>query len=240
MGRYSNIQKGKRARRVVPFPRPNTRCPLLVPVPKLDAQRGADAAQRATVQGGIAPVAPDDEKEDLVALVVLTDEEDDVLAQARAYAISKGIADPKPNEPIYDLAVMRYTLLYGCVDPDSPEDAPTPFFDSVEQIRKNMSRDEIVHLYAQHEFWQDEVAPRAKTFESEDHFYAWVVKTAESESPSDFFESIGPALLWRSVRTMARQLILSLADKSQPGSTLETSTPSDTPKTSVSTEASDG
>jgi hypothetical protein len=239
MGRFSNIQKGKRARRVVPFPMPNTRCPLLPLLPELEAQRTADAAERATQTGGNAPVAPDDEKPDLVALVVLTgDEDDETLYQARAHAIGRGVSDPKPGDPIFDLAVMVHTLLLGCVDPDSPVDAPVPFFVSAEQIRKNLSRDQIVHLHAQHEHWQDECSPRAKKFESENHYLGWVIKTAESESPSDFFDLIGPALLWRSVRTLANRHLLLLAERLPAGSTSEVSGSDFTPKTSLSSEES--
>lgn len=225
MGRFSNIQKGKRARRVVPFPLPNTRCPLLAPLPE------QEAARAATESGSDAPVAPDDEPS-LVALVVLTGEEDDdVLAHARAHAVSRGVADPKPGEPIFDLAIMVQTLLLGCVDPESPAGAPVPFFESADQIRKHMSREQIVHLFAQHEFFQDECSPRAKRFETENHYYAWVVKTAESESPSDFFESIGPALLWSSVRTLAKQHVSLLMDRSPPTTTDETAGQPTTPKT---------
>jgi hypothetical protein len=225
MGRFSNIQKGKRARRVVSFPLANTRCSLLAPLPELEAARAA------TESGSAASVAPDDESH-LVALVVLTgDEDDEVLAQARAHAVKRGVAEPKPDEPIFDLAIMVHTLLLGCVDPDSPPDAPVPFFESADQIRKHLSREQIVHLHSQHEFFQDECSPRAKRFESENHYYAWVIKTAESESPSDFFESIGPALLWNSVRTLAKQHVLLLTDKSRPTSTDEAAGQSITPKT---------
>ena len=241
MARFSDIQKGKRARRIVAFPMPNTRCPLLLPVPELMAQRAADAAERATNSGGTAPVAPDDEKPALVALVVLTGNEDDeVLAQARAHAIGRDVVDPKPGDPIFDLAVMVHTLLLGCIDPDSPTDKPAPFFDSAEQIRANLSRDQIVHLYAHHEHWQDENSPRAKKFESENQMLGWIVGIAESENPEDFFERIGPALLWRSVRTLAKQHLLLLTDRLPAGYTSPESTPSTTPKTSPSTEESAG
>lgn len=192
---------------------PNTRSPLLAPLPELEAARAA------TESGSAAPVAPDDEPV-LVALVVLTgDEDDQALANARTHAVAKGVSDPKPNDPIYDLAFMVETLLLGCVDVSSPENAPVLFFDSAEQIRKNMTRDQIVHLFAQHEFFQDQTSPRAKRFENEQQYYAWLVGVAESESPSDFFESIGPALLWSSVRTLIRQLALSQTDKSLVGGT---------------------
>ncbi len=236
MARFSDIQKGKRARRVVAFPMPNTRCPLLAPLPELEAARAA------TESGGAASVAPDDEPH-LVALVVLTDEEDGHVDElARAAAIKAGVADPKPNEPIYDRAVMVHTLLLGCVDPDSPDNAPVPFFSSVDQIRKNMSSEQIVHLFVQHEHWQDEVSPRDK-HGSPEAFYQWLAGVAESESPSDFFELVGRATLWRYVRTLINLLGLSQTDKSAPGGSAETSgSPSTTPtvKTTEPTEGPSG
>jgi hypothetical protein len=122
---------------------------------------------------------------------------------------------------------MVHTLLLGCVDHDSPSNAPLPFFDSAEQILANLNRDQVTHLFAQHEHWQDECSPRAKDL-TEDQFYAWLVGVAESESPSDFFDLLRPATLWRCTRTTVKLLAISRADKSPPGATSESSTPTNT------------
>jgi hypothetical protein len=239
MARFSQIQQGKRARRVVAFPMLNTRCPLLVPLPELEAQRLADAAERgATKSGGDAPTAPEDEN--LVALVVLNGEEETrSLELARAAAIKAGVTDPKPNEPIYDLQVMVHTLLFGCVDNESPIDAPVPFFSSAEQIMRSLSRDQITHLFAQHEFWQDEISPRAKNT-TEDDFMRWLTGVAESESPSDFFELVGPATLWRYVHTLIKLLALSPTDRSPVGSTTDSSGKSSTTPTVKISDSTEG
>lgn len=226
MARFSDIQKGKRARRTVAFPMPNTRCSLMPPLAELEAQRAADKAgqpttDNATESGSVTPAASDEAI--LVDLVVLNGvEETAALERARAFAIKSGVADPKPNEPIYDLAVMAHTLVAGCVDHDSGAEL-RPFFDSVEQVLQNLNRDQIAFLFAQHEHWQDECSPQGKDLD-ENGFYAWLVGVAESESPSDFFERLRPSILWRFTRTTARLLLLSRADKSEPGATSETST----------------
>lgn len=201
---------------------PNTRCSLLPPLAELEAQRRADA----TEPGSVASVAPDEPL--LVALVVLTGVEEEAASiAARARAIKGGVAEPKPNEPIYDLAVMVQTLLLGCVDNDSDPVSPVPFFDSADQILQNLNRDQITYLFAQHEHWQDECSPQAQDL-SEEGFYGWLVGVAESESPSDFFAKLRPSTLWNYTRTSARLLLISPAGKSAAGSTSETSTESDT------------
>jgi hypothetical protein len=219
MGRFSDIQKGKRARRLVEFPLANTRCSLLAPLPELEAQRTADAAESGTaLSGGAASGAPA-EQVPLVALVVLTGEEEAIaLAGAREFAVKRGVVDPKPDDPIYDLGLIVHTLLLGCVDPESPVDAPVPFFTSAEQILKNLNREQTVHLHAQHEFFQDETSPRAKRLSNEE-FLSWLVGVAESESPSDFFEKLGPAMLFSCVRTLTKLHALSQTDRLQAGST---------------------
>ena len=231
MARFSDIQKGNRARRTVAFPMPNTRCSLLPPLPELEAQRSADRAAQTTTDDATEPGSVTPEASDapaLVDIVVLSGvEEAKALEMARAAAVRAGVADPKPNEPLYDLAFMVQTLLIGCVDHDSPSNAPVPFFESAEQILKNLNRDQITHLFVQHEHWQDECSPRAKDL-TEDQFYTWLVGVAESESPSDFFELLRPATLWRFTRTMVKLLAISRADKLGPGAISESSTPTNT------------
>lgn len=227
MAQFSDIMKGKRARRTVAFPLPNTRISLTSPLAGLEALRSAHEAGKpqavaATEPGRSVSAAPAEPM--LVDLVVLLGtEEAEALAGARAYAVARGVADPQPNSPLFDLALMAHTLLHGCVDHDSREDAPTPFFKSAEQILGGMTRDQITWLHTQHEVWVNELAPDLKNGD-EDAFFAWVKATAESESPSDFFGRSGPALLWNFTVTLARLLLTLQPDRSPVGSTSETST----------------
>lgn len=213
---------------------PNTRCSLLPPLAELEAQRAADKAGKpttddATEPGSVAPAAPDEPT--LVDLVVLTGaEEEKALELARARAVKAGVADPKQNEPLYDLAVMVQTLVLGCVDHESASTSPTPFFDSAEQVLQNLNRDQITYLFAQHEHWQDEQSPQAKNL-SEEQFYAWLVGVAESESPSDFFEKLRPSILWSYTRTLARLQLISRPDRSEAGTTSEANTDESTSPT---------
>lgn len=106
--------------------------------------------------------------------------EADVLTGARAFAVSRGVADPKAGEPIYELGLWIHTLVRGCVDADSPEDKPEPFFDGkdadgkalpdggVQQIldpRRGLDRDRIALLFQAQQAWQDECAPGPKTLD---------------------------------------------------------------------------
>lgn len=204
----------------------NTRCSLLPPLAELEAQRAADKAEQTTAGGATESGSATPEASDapvLVDLVVLTGvEETEALKLARAYAVTQGIADPKPNEPIYDLAVMVHTLVIGCVDHDSPSSAPLPFFANPEQLLQGMSRDQITYLYALHEHWQDDCSPQAKDL-SEEEFYGWLVGVAESESPSDFFAKSRPRMLSDCMRTLAKLSLISRLLKSEAGSTSEAS-----------------
>lgn len=240
MARFSDIMKGKRARRTVAFPLPNTRISLTSPLAGLEAKRAADEAGKsqadaATEPGRSVPSAPAEPK--LVDLVVLLGtEEADALAGARAYAVALGVADPQPNSPLFDLGLMAHTLLHGCVDHDSPEDKPTPFFESAEQILAGMTRDQITWLHTQHEVWVNQLSPVLKNGD-ENAFFAWVQETAESESPSDFFGKHGPALLWNFTTTLARLLLTLQPAKLAAGSTSETSTSASTSQKSEPVEA---
>ena len=240
MARFGDILKGKRARRTVEFPLVNTRCSLLPPLAELEAQRAADQAGKpsaddATEPGSIAPEAAAELM--LVDLVVLTGaEEAKSLESARAFAAARGVADPRPDEPIYDLGIMVHTLLIGCVDNASPVDAPRPFFDSADQILQNMDRDRITYLYALHEHWQDECSPQTRNL-SDDAFFGWLVALAGSESPSDPLERLAPGTRWSYTRTLARLWLSLHQGKSPDGSTSASSTPLSTPANPAASEA---
>jgi hypothetical protein len=216
MARFSDLLKGKRARRTVEFPQANTRCSLLAPLPELEQQRAADNTS-----------APEATPTVLVDLVVLTgDEEAQALEQARAMAIRAGVADPKLGEPLYDLALMVFTLLYGVIDHDD-QAAQRQFFASGEQIRGALDRDRITYLYAMHELWQSECSPQAKGL-SDGQFFQFIVEMADSEDPSLPFGKLQPATAAIYMRTLARLLVNSQTLKSSPTSTSEADTATDT------------
>lgn len=97
------------------------------------------------------------------------------LILARERAAAKGVKDPKIGEPIYDLALMAAVLLLGCVDPDSPLNARTRSFESIDQIlgpedkpEEGLHPEDVVYLHELHEAWQDEVSPTRKRLDEND------------------------------------------------------------------------
>lgn len=201
MPTFSQVAKGTRARKSVPFPMANTRCELLADLPELTEQRARDhVAWQAAQAGQAPPVAPD--AEILVDLRVLTGAEESlVLQKARAYAIERGVESPKDGEPLYELAKMAETLALGVLDHESAEDAPRVFFDGgAPQVLDAVDGDRIAFLYARWELWQGECSPRIGTMSGE-QFYSQMVKVTVSDDDLPFLQ-MSPASQWVFVRTL--------------------------------------
>lgn len=102
-----------------------------------------------------------------VAVVPLMPEtEAEILRDAKAYAKAYGVEDPKDGDPHYALGIQIHTIAKACVDPDSPENAPEPFFEGgVSQITDRthgLIRQQIALLYEAQCAWQDELSPGPK------------------------------------------------------------------------------
>lgn len=78
---------------------------------------------------------------------------------ARAYAKAKGVAEPKPEDAAFLRGKVAHTVLLSCVDPDSPGDAPVPFFDDVAQIERMLDDAAQVYIVQEQKDFQDEHAP---------------------------------------------------------------------------------
>jgi hypothetical protein len=93
-----------------------------------------------------------------------------VLEKARAAAKARGVDDPIDGDPIYDLALVVETLLLACIDIDSPDDAPRPYFSSADEILRSpmLTRDHLAFLYESQLAWQDECSPRLFTMQPEE------------------------------------------------------------------------
>lgn len=153
--------------------------------------------------------------------VLLPDEEADVLAAARAFCVSKGTPDAPEGDPLFELARVVHTLFRACIDHDSTEEKPEPFFASADQILASeaLNRDNIFALYEQQQIWQDEVArqPMAFTEAEFEHF----ILSCEGDDPFPFV-SLRPGKRWSFTRSMASLLRHSLTPRSQ--SSIESST----------------
>jgi hypothetical protein len=142
-----------------------------------------------------------------------------VLTEARKFALDRGVADPKDGNPIYEFGTWVHTIRLGCVDPESPPDAPLPFFDGgVSQILENLDPDRIAMLCEQQRCWQDACAPRPAGL-GEDAFVAKVLQLATSAEGEDApFAELRPALLRSFTRTLAGRFVTLVQLKSHSGS----------------------
>ena len=145
MATFSQIAKGRLARKGVELPLAGT---------TLDSSTGAWVGESARVD----------------VRVLTGTEQLAALERARAKSLAAGVADPGDGEPIYDLALVVETILLACVDPDSPDDAPRPYFASADEILKSplLTRDHLAFLFESAIAWQDECSPRLFTMSVED------------------------------------------------------------------------
>jgi hypothetical protein len=174
-----------------------------------DIARGARA--RRTVEFPIATGEPVK-----VAVGVLLDGADEEIDRlSREHAKKLGVEDPKPGNSIYDRAADRFTLLLSCTDPESPDEAPVPFFASEEEIREGLDRDRIAYLVTAQAVWQDQCSPRQLKLTT-DEFISKVVEVATSPDDRPFY-LMRPGLQWIFMRTLAGQCMNSPELKSLSG-----------------------
>lgn len=141
-------------------------------------------------------------------------EDVEVIAAARAFAMSHGVAEPTERDDLYQRGKWASTLLKGCVDPDAPDVA---FFSSVEEILENLDVDRIALLVEQQQQWQDECSPRLSGM-THDEYVKSVVSIAlagvEEELP---FSKWRPSLRESWARSTAALALSSLEPKSGSG-----------------------
>lgn len=127
---------------------------------------GGHLADHESGQAGEAPAVPPVE----VGLLPLTPgQEADIAERARAYAKSRGIEDPKPDDELYEYGKHLHRCLLGVVDPESDPESPEPFFDGgLEQIENmaELGRDGVLTLSEMHEKFQDDVSGQIKKLDA--------------------------------------------------------------------------
>ena len=145
-------------------------------------------------------------------------ERSEVAARARAFAKARGVDDPRDEDELYEWGKILHTLVLTCIDKDSTEDAPSPFFDGgFDQLHetKLLGPEHVAFLYEQQQQWQDECAPGLKS-QTPEEFWAAVVKTAAGDM--SFFVNARPGMRWSFTRTLAALHLSSLTDKSHSSS----------------------
>ena len=149
--------------------------------------------------------------------VLLSDADDDILKNARAFAIAQGVEDPKDGNPIYDLARARETIALACVDLDSPAQGER-FFENAAEVRTGLDRDRIAYLYERQQRWQDACSPSRKKM-GDSEFVAKIIEIAEAgdDDPRPFDE-LRPILLESYTRILSREFVILAKLKSLSGS----------------------
>lgn len=189
MATFDEVAAGIEARHTFEFPLPGA---------KADAETGAWTGRTQTVD--VRPLTPGEELA--------------VIGAAIRDAKAAGVADPAEGDAAYDLALRIHTIAVGLVDVDSPKDAPAPYFPGgAEQIRRvrGVTRDHIAYAYEKHQAWQDECSPSLRNMTQTQYLQA-VTKSAGGDIGP--FLQMSPGTRWAFLRSMAAQLVASLAANS--------------------------
>ena len=184
MATFSNIVKGKRARKTIELPLVGT---------KLDPKTGEWVGD--TIKLDIR--------------ILTGTEQIAALERAMATAKSKGVDKPEDGDPIYDLALVSETLALACIDSDSPESAPVPFFSSATEILESpiLTKDHLAFLSESLLSWQDDCSPRLFSASKDDSAIA-AARLAKANLPEAqrFLLRMQPGMLVSFVHFMAVQL----------------------------------
>lgn len=178
MASFSTLAKGMRARKRVPLPLPGAH---------VDPETGKWVGP--TIELDVRPLR--------------NDEHASVLAGARAYAVEHGIAEPIDGDELYQQGKILHTLAVACLDVDSSETDPKPFFDGgVKQIVESdlLTPEVLSYLFLQQELVQDDANPLHKGIAPQDFVNA-VMQVAGGGL--DFFVNSRPGTLWSFMRTLA-------------------------------------
>ncbi len=140
-------------------------------------------------------------------------EEAEAIAGGRAYAVEKGVTDPKPTDRLFEIGVMAHVLAISCLDPDDP-DHKRPFFASAHEVLVNLDTDRIALLHEQQQLFQDECSPRKLSLDVGEQL-AKILEIAESTPGvgADPFANMQPVLRWTFMRTLVSLLLSSLVAK---------------------------
>lgn len=146
-------------------------------------------------------------------------EEEFALANAAERARAQKAAKCESGDPIYELCLMVETVCAGFCDPDSPKTARVPLFDGgADQVREFFGREAITLMYSIQQEYQDRVAPTFKKLSPIEFFTgAQVLGGDDEQRARSFFVRCSVGLQWSYMRTLACQLVNSLAHSSTSG-----------------------
>lgn len=202
MARFSEIQQGTRAIKVIDLPLANVPHGLQLGTPEQARERDLNPTAYPTVKVGVRALLPC--------------ERELVLELASARTKSKG-GEVSETNPIYNHALAVYTVAAAYVDPDTApgQDAKLYFGDSLEEaaqaIRKSrhLTDDIVFYLRQRQESWQAEISPQALTLAEDKVFDA----AKQAVDDKDFLELMAPGLLVNFTHILAAQLLILLGDR---------------------------
>ncbi len=196
MPKFSDVIQGARARKPIKLPLPGA---------QIDSETGQWLG--ATV--------------DLLVRPLIDEEHTRVLKHALAFARKNGLEEPGEGDPLYERGRMLETLAIACLDTDSTDDLPIPFFDGIDaktkehvgavaQIQRSeiMTPEVVSYLFLQQQMFQDEVNPLLHTM-SPGEYMAAAIKTAQGDM--SFFVNSRPGMQWSFVLTTVKQLLSALS-----------------------------
>jgi hypothetical protein len=143
-----------------------------------------------------------------------------VLTDAKAFASARNAPEQSDDNPIYQLGIWVYTLVLGCVDVESADQAP--FFDEGADQVLTLDVDRIALLYERQQAWQDDCAPLPKRMSGEEYMRKLLEVAASEEGDDAPFEKLPRVLLESFARTTAKQLVSLVPHKLDSGSASET------------------
>lgn len=140
-------------------------------------------------------------------------EEQRVVAAACAASRDAG-GTAKEDDLVYQYAFAVEVVALAAVDPASPEDAPSKFFEDANEVRTHLDRERILLLAEQQRRFQERVSPRRHSL-TEEEFVSLVAACATAEEGEDLpFEILPRQSRNLFVRRMALQLSISPPSKS--------------------------
>lgn len=143
-----------------------------------------------------------------------------VLEYATMFAKSKG-GDAKDGDELFEYGKARKTVELACIDKDSTDDKPEPFFASMDEVDAALDRDRILSLAYQQKLFQAIASP-FKYAMTDDEFADAIVDIAfREEGDPGPFASWPPQLQWSFTRILAFRFVRSQTHNSSTSSSVD-------------------
>lgn len=149
---------------------------------------------------------------------VSAEEESNILSRAARLTREAGL-EPSVKDLFFQFQYECELVAIAAVDPDSPLDAPRPFFKDAGEVRRGLDRERIVALAEAQYRLQERANPRMTKQLGVDAFFNHVVELAGGEDGDDSpFWALPRSTRESCTRHMARLLFASQMAKSRSGS----------------------